>query len=106
MSVPEFRTYWLETHAQLAKRLPGVRRYYILPFDFQKDMGDGTWMEESPAYDGVAMLWFDDREAALAAFASSAGVSDSSEFRQTAVTALTFGGDVHVIVGNPMSDQN
>ena len=94
----QFRDYWLNGHAQVARQLPGLRRYYILPFDIQKSMGDGTWLATPPVADGVATLWFDDRAAALAAFASSAGSRDSQEFRASGVTALTFGGTAAILL--------
>jgi uncharacterized protein (TIGR02118 family) len=58
-----FRAYWVEHHAQVARDLPGLRRYRITIFD-------GGERGEEPRYDGMAELWFDDRAAFEAAFAS------------------------------------
>ena len=65
MSVEEFQRYWRETHAPIAARLPGLRRYvqcHTLP-----ELYAG---EHTPAYDGVAELWFDDMAALQQAMAS------------------------------------
>jgi uncharacterized protein (TIGR02118 family) len=57
LSIAEFQRYWRETHAPIAARIPGVRRYvqcHVLP-----ELYDG---DNAPAYDGGAELWFDDLE--------------------------------------------
>ena len=64
LSVEEFQRYWRETHAPIAARIPGVRRYvqcHTLPELYAGD--------DAPAYDGAAELWFDD----LAAFQAMLG---------------------------------
>ncbi len=58
MSVEEFQTYWRETHAPIAAKIPGVRRYvqcHTLPETY----GGNT----PPSYDGAAELWYDDLQA-------------------------------------------
>jgi uncharacterized protein (TIGR02118 family) len=60
-TVEEFRRWWLDEHAPLARQLPGVRR---LVFNLVE--GDGP-------YDGVSELWFDSLEAFDAAYASEIG---------------------------------
>ena len=65
LSVEEFQLYWRETHAPIAARIPGVRRY----------IQNHTLLElydtnHPPAYDGVAELWFDDLDAFRAALPS------------------------------------
>jgi uncharacterized protein (TIGR02118 family) len=65
LSVEAFQRYWRETHAPIAARIPGVRRYvqcHTLPELYEN--------ERAPAYDGAAELWFDDLGAMRAAFAS------------------------------------
>lgn len=57
----EFRDWWLERHAPLARRLPGLRRAV-----FNIVEGDGE-------YDGVSELWFDSEQAFAAAYASGIG---------------------------------
>ena len=58
----DFRAWWLDRHAPLASRLPGVRR---LVFDLVES-------DDSP-FDGVSELWFDDRAAFEAAYATDLG---------------------------------
>ena len=58
----EFRSWWLERHAPLARRLPGLRR---LVFNVVEN--------EDASCDGVSELWFDSREAFEAAYASEIG---------------------------------
>jgi len=57
----EFLRYWREVHAPIVARLPGLRRYVISPA-----IGRGA----GPEYDGIAELWFDDRESLERALAS------------------------------------
>ncbi len=57
MSVEAFQRYWREVHGPIAARIPGLRRYvqsHVLPELYQG--------ERPVAYDGVAELWYDDRE--------------------------------------------
>ena len=56
-SVEDFQRYWRTHHADLAKELPGLRRYvqcHTLP---------GVYKKREPAYDGVAEIWFDSTDA-------------------------------------------
>jgi uncharacterized protein (TIGR02118 family) len=61
----QFLNHWLTTHAELCKRLPGLRRYSINLVN----------REKSPKfdYDGFSELWFDSIEAYDAAMASPEG---------------------------------
>jgi uncharacterized protein (TIGR02118 family) len=61
----QFLSHWLTTHAELCKRLPGLRRYSINLIN----------RERSPKldYDGFSELWFDSEEAYDAAIASAEG---------------------------------
>jgi uncharacterized protein (TIGR02118 family) len=55
MSHEEFREYWTTTHAEITAKVPGLRGYVqniCVPDE------DGE-----PAFDGVALLTFDDMEA-------------------------------------------
>jgi len=63
MSREAFRDWWLGAHANLALRLPGLRG-----LSFNLVEGDGTG-----DVDGVSELWFDDRAAFDAAYASDHG---------------------------------
>jgi uncharacterized protein (TIGR02118 family) len=58
----EFREWWLERHAPLARQLPGLRRLVFNVVD----------SEDAPC-DGVSELWFDSQEAFEAAYASEIG---------------------------------
>jgi uncharacterized protein (TIGR02118 family) len=59
----EFRDYWLDEHAPLAAELPGLQRYTV---SFPDD-------PDRSQYDGLAELWFEDRESLDAALDSDAG---------------------------------
>jgi len=61
----QFATYWLETHAPLAKKMPGLRRYVVnvvMPPP-----------NREPDYSGVVELWFDSVDAMKKAFSSPEG---------------------------------
>ncbi len=62
MTRGEFREWWLERHAPLARQLPGLRR---LVFNVVET-------EDAPC-DGVSELWFEPREAFDAAYATDVG---------------------------------
>lgn len=63
MTTEEFRDYWVNTHAPLARQIPGMRGYRINVADNPGDM--------TPApYDGSAEIWFDDRPAMEAGLSS------------------------------------
>ncbi len=65
MSIDEFQRHWREVHGPIAARLPGLRRYvqcHTLPQLYA--------LENAPAYDGAAELWFDDLGAMQRAMAS------------------------------------
>ncbi len=68
ISRDEFQTYWKETHAPLARDIPGLRRYV------QHHVVDMAARDDVPATgdepDGLAELWFDTVEAAHEAMAT------------------------------------
>ena len=66
----QFRDWWVNDHAEIAKQLPGLRRYTIHPLTHNLDGFTGE-LGGAPSHDGVAFLWFDDEDAARNAFASS-----------------------------------
>jgi uncharacterized protein (TIGR02118 family) len=76
----EFRRWWLDEHAPLARRLPGLRK---LVFNL---------VEGDQPYDGVSELWFDSQEAFEAAYASEIGQ------RVAADSLAHVGGRVRLIV--------
>lgn len=64
MSFEEFRTWALEEHPPLGKKLPGIRKYRM-----------SVVLEDNPELpcDAVSEFWFDDDAARQAAFATEAG---------------------------------
>ncbi len=62
MSIEEFRQWWLEEHANLVKRFPGLKRYAIN----LSTSGDQR-------FDGVAEVWFESKEALEKIFTTSEG---------------------------------
>ena len=76
----DFRRWWLEEHAPLARQLPGLQ---LLVFNL---------VEGEEPYDGVSELWFDSRAAFDAAYASEIG-------QQVAADSLAhLGGRVRLFV--------
>ena len=66
LSIDEFQHHWREVHAPMAALLPGLRRY--VQSQTRRSAYAGG---RAPAYDGVALAWFDSAEAARRAAASS-----------------------------------
>lgn len=65
LSHDAFVAHWVETHAPLAERVPGIRRYvqsHILAERTREDIA-----EIALDIDGIAELWFDDSAALEAA---------------------------------------
>jgi len=76
----DFRRWWLEEHAPLARRLPELQKLV-----FNLAHGDAP-------YDGVSELWFDSQAAFDAAYASEIG-------QQVAADSLAHvGGRVRLVV--------
>ncbi len=76
MEVEEFRQYWKETHAPIAARLPGLRKYV-------QNHSAASTNETSSMYDGFAELWWDDLEAmeqSLASPEGQAALADAENF--------------------------
>jgi uncharacterized protein (TIGR02118 family) len=69
----EFADYWFGDHVEMAKALPGLRKYVTsLPAD-----------PEACEYDGVAEVYFESREALREAWATELGerlVEDERQF--------------------------
>ena len=61
----QFATYWLETHAILARKMPGLRKYVV-------NVVKPPPNRESD-YNGVVELWFDNVEDMKKAFRSAEG---------------------------------
>jgi uncharacterized protein (TIGR02118 family) len=58
LSVEEFQRHWRDVHGPIASLLPGLRRY-VQSQTRRSAYGGGR----VPAYDGVALTWFDSTEA-------------------------------------------
>jgi uncharacterized protein (TIGR02118 family) len=58
----EFLAHWMGPHAEIVRRLPGVRglRFGVVE----------SWSPAEAAWDGVGEVWFDSIESAEAAFAA------------------------------------
>jgi len=68
MTHEQFMKHWVDVHAPLALRVPGIRRYV------QSHIVDERRRPDIPpigvAVDGVAELWYDDRDAMARSAAS------------------------------------
>jgi uncharacterized protein (TIGR02118 family) len=61
MTLAECHDYWLSVHAPLVVKAPGVRRYIV------STTVAGEGLSYTPAYDGLAEIWYDDLAAMEAA---------------------------------------
>lgn len=57
MELEAFRDYWLTTHAQLALKVPGLRKY------IQSHTLLSGYRKGEPVFDGIAEVWYDDTDA-------------------------------------------
>lgn len=84
MSLGEFQQYWRGTHGPLVARHSttlDIRRYVQVHTleDPVNDQLAGARGKMEPPYDGVAELWWDNREALAASFGSPAGQAAGRE---------------------------
>ena len=66
LEVRDFQRYWLEVHGPLAAQIPMIRRYvqsHTRPSAYERG--------RTPAYDGVAITWFEDTEEMRASAATT-----------------------------------
>jgi uncharacterized protein (TIGR02118 family) len=91
MSDEEFAKYWLETHAPLAGKMPGLRRYVVNVVQRPPN--------REPEFHGVVELWFDDKESMKRAFASPEGhlTQEDSEKFSSKMTTLFI--EEHTVIG-------
>ncbi|CAA9549538.1 MAG: hypothetical protein AVDCRST_MAG19-672 [uncultured Thermomicrobiales bacterium] len=92
MTAEAFADYWIGTHTPFTAVVPGLRAYRCYPA-IGPQVG-------TPAYDGVAVLSFDDEAAYHAGVASAefaAAIADSPNFQDTAATTSFFAAE-HVVV--------
>jgi len=64
MTPETFQAHWRERHAELGRKVPGVRRYV------QNHTLLSGYRDRQPVWDGVVELWFDDLAAFRGAWAS------------------------------------
>lgn len=57
LTVEEFQDHWLHSHGPIVAEMPGLLRYA------QSHTRPGGYRRGEPAYDGIAELWFQDKEA-------------------------------------------
>lgn len=67
-SEEDFRQHWLEVHGALAQKVPGMRRY--VQNHIVGHSGHPLLPASGGRVDGVAELWFDDRESMEKALSS------------------------------------
>ncbi len=67
MTRADFRRWWLDDHAPLARQLPGCRRLVFNVLVEAPDAAPGV------SADGISELWFDSRAAFDAAYATELG---------------------------------
>jgi uncharacterized protein (TIGR02118 family) len=70
----DFVRYWLDIHAPLEKKWPGLKRYVI---STTVGVFGGS---DKPEYDGVAELWFNDEDALKVALASEERAISREDF--------------------------
>ena len=85
MSREEFQKYWIETHAEVGKNIPGVKRYvqaHTLSGEMAEMMAAGHPAGKAEPFDGVAELWFeeDDLMKLPGAEGSLAAMQDETNF--------------------------
>ena len=90
LSDADFAKYLLETHAPLAKKMPGIRRYVVNIVRRPPN--------REPDYHGVVELSFDDVSAMKNAFASLEGKATSKDTEVFSDNATVLYIDEHSIV--------
>lgn len=57
LSLEAFTQHWIGTHAELVRRVPGIRHYV------QSQTIASGYRKGEPAFDGMAALWYEDTDA-------------------------------------------
>ena len=71
MTHEQFMKHWVEIHAPLALKMPGLRRYVQSHIVEDRKRPDVPPLDVE--IDGIAELWYDDRESLARALASPEG---------------------------------
>lgn len=90
LSHDEFAKYWLEVHAPIARRMPGLRKYVV-------SVATAAPGKE-PEYGGVAELWFDDFNALRQAWSSPEGQAAAKDVQNFASSTFNIYANEHAIV--------
>ena len=90
LSDEEFARYWLERHAPVAEKMPGLRRYVVNVV--RRPQG------REPDFHGVVELWFDDVASMKNAFASPEGAATQKDTEAFASGLVTMYIDEHPIL--------
>ncbi len=91
MGREEFNKYWLEVHAPLEKKWPGLKKYVI-----STTIGAVAPAGE-PEYDGIAELWFEDEAALKKALESQERKISREDFLKFVGKAAMIVTEEHVI---------
>lgn len=101
MSVEDFQHHWRHNHGPIVARLPGLRRYV----QSHTRLG-GYGRSDEPPFDGIAELWFDDKDA-MRSMASTpefeAAKRDEPNFIDTG-SLIELVVDEHVIKDGPVPE--
>jgi uncharacterized protein (TIGR02118 family) len=88
-----FHRWWLDEHVVHARALPGLRKYRVCL------VTGSTTHEGNEPWDGIAELWFDDRAALDAAWASDVGRIALEHSRASHRERLVLIAEEHEILG-------
>jgi uncharacterized protein (TIGR02118 family) len=69
----DFRKHWQTTHAEVALKMPGIKRYV------QSHLVDEAYHYARPHFDGVAHVYFDSAQSLADSFESPAGKEDMAD---------------------------
>ncbi len=90
MTDGDFTKYMLDVHAAIAKKMPGLRKYVVSIVAKPPD--------RESEYQGIAELWFDDRNSMKSAFSSQQGQITQKDITNFASKTVTLYSDEHVIL--------
>jgi uncharacterized protein (TIGR02118 family) len=98
MGLEAFRKHWLTTHAQLALKVQGLRKYV------QSHTIDSGYKKGDPIFDGIAEVWYDDTDAMrrIAQTPEARAVNADTEFMDMKVSGMLLAHE-HVIKDGPIS---
>ena len=88
-----FHRWWLDEHVAHGKKLPNLRKYRVCL------VTGSTSHEGREPWDGIAELWFDDRAALEAAWASDIGRVALAHSRESHSDRLVLITEEHELIG-------